>query len=70
MAAYAHLPFQVDPRDPNFSRDMKLWHVEYRSEMSELIVKTKETLDQSRALIRNADRLERVLPKQADEVIE
>ena len=63
MAVHSHLPLQVDPRDPNFLRDMKLWHVEFRNEMSELIVKTKETVDQSRALIRDADSLDRVLPK-------
>ncbi len=54
---HSHLPFHLDPRDPNFSRDRNLWRVGMYCELHELIDKTKETVAQTRALILEADRI-------------
>jgi hypothetical protein len=55
--ANRHLPFDLDPRDPNFAREMLSWSLQTRCEISELLANATETLATSRALMAQTDRL-------------
>jgi hypothetical protein len=52
-----HLPFDIDPRDPDFAREMFSWASETQSEICELLAATRQTLAVSRALMASADRI-------------
>jgi hypothetical protein len=52
-------PFYVFPdvRDPDFSAQCAIWRAQNRSEISELVGLTWKSIDESRTLIAEADRL-------------
>jgi hypothetical protein len=51
------LPPKFDFRDVDFRRNWSLWAAQTEREMLELIIATKETIKDSRALLAEADRL-------------
>jgi hypothetical protein len=51
------LLLELDPHDPDFVRKSRSWAFEAQRETSELVFKTKETIDESRTLVAKIDRL-------------
>jgi hypothetical protein len=52
-----HLPFDVDPCDPNFVRDMRLWSFQTKREIHDMLAATKQTIATSKTLMVVADRI-------------
>jgi hypothetical protein len=53
----ARLPLPYDIGHAHFARDMHLWAVQMKCEIRELVVATRETIGETRAMIAEADRL-------------
>jgi len=53
----ARLPFELDARDPGFSRECLLWARQTQREIQETIEATKETIDKSKELMTEVDRI-------------
>ena len=51
------LPRELDPHDPNFERKSRSWAFEAQCQMNELVLRTRETVEESRALVAEVDRL-------------
>jgi len=58
MAMVLHrTPLDFDARDPDFPRQCRTWSVETRSEIEDLIARTKKEVAISRAIMNGVDRL-------------
>jgi hypothetical protein len=51
------LPVKLDPHDPDFEGKSRFWAFEAQSQMNELVLRTRETVDESRELVAKIDRL-------------
>jgi hypothetical protein len=51
------LPRELDPDDPDFGCKSRSWAFEVQCQMNELILRTRETVDESRELAAEVDRL-------------
>jgi hypothetical protein len=51
------LPLGLDPHDPNFERKSRSWAFEAQCQMNELVLRTRETVDESRELVAEVNRL-------------
>ena len=53
----SHLPRHLDVRDPNFDGNLLQWASQAQSEMHVLVLATRRTIENSKVLIAETDRL-------------
>jgi hypothetical protein len=50
-------PLQLDLRHPDFLRQWRAWAIQFRTDVSEASIATKESIAASKALMTEADRI-------------